>query len=180
MANETTSGLTSGGVVEGADKIYIIDSGNSRRNTIDDVKTYIKTAAIDILPDTVVVEVFAADEDIVVGDGAAIVPIPKIVSAEGRELIDVEAWVITPATGSGTETIDIQIARVRAGVAADVLTTKLTVNEDDYHSKDATAAAIDATKDDVAEGDTYRIDIDAVPSTTPGTGLWVAFQWKKP
>lgn len=179
MANKEITDLTAATVLTGAEKFHVDQGGNSREAGVDDVATFVQTDKIDKIADTLVVEVFAPDQDIEVGDGAAYFMVPA--SQNGRNCVEFEATIITPATGSGSETVDIQIVRVRSGTPVDVLSTKLTVDEDEYSSNDAaTPAVIDAANDDVATEDLYRVDIDAVPSTTPGTGLQVAATWQKP
>ena len=96
----------------------------------------------------------------------------------GMNLVYCHAENIVAATGSGSETTTIQIYNVTQ--TADMLTTELTIDEDETGSDQATAYAIDAANDDVAENDVIRIDIDAVPSTTGGNGLIVTLGFEKP
>lgn len=128
-------------------------------------------------PTTVVLEVFGPGEDVATGDGAAYFPIPP--ELDGYDLTAVWGRVITAATGSGSETITVQVHN--ATQAADMLSTRLTIDEDEASSATAAAAAvIDTANDDVADFDLLRIDVDAVPSTTPGTGLYVGLKFAKP
>jgi len=74
---------------------------------------------------------------------------------------------------------DIEIYNLTDTV--DMLTTTLTIDEDETGSDTAAAAAvIDASNDDVAENDVIRVDIDAVPGTTGGSGLIVTLGFEKP
>ncbi len=64
--------------------------------------------------------------------------------------------------------------------AADMLTTKLTIDSGETDtSTAATAAVIDTANDDVATGDQIRIDVDAV-STTAAKGLIVELTFQLP
>ena len=94
----------------------------------------------------------------------------------GMNLVYCHAENIVAATGTGTTTIQIY----NVTQTADMLTTELTIDEDETGSDQATAYAIDAANDDVAENDVIRIDIDAVPSTTGGNGLIVTLGFEKP
>lgn len=93
----------------------------------------------------------------------------------GMNLVEVHAEVITAGT---TGTTDIQIANVTQ--AADMLTTKLTIDSGETGSDTAaTPAVIDTANDDVATNDVIRIDVDAV-STTPAQGLIVTLGFQLP
>lgn len=100
------------------------------------------------------------------GDGKAYLHIPPDIS--GLNLVYVHAEVETAGT---TGTMDIQIHNVTQ--AADMLTTKLTIDSGETGSDTAaTAAVIDTANDDVSTNDLLRIDVDAV-HTTPAEGLIV-------
>lgn len=107
------------------------------------------------------------------GDGKAYFRVPA--SMGGMDLVAVAARVITAGT---TNTTDIQIHNLTQ--AADMLSTKITVDSAETDSSTAaTAAVIDASNDDVASGDLLRIDVDAV-STTPAQGLIVSMEFRLP
>lgn len=129
-----------------------------------------------IEPKTVVLEVFPYATDVETGNGATYFPIPA--ELNGYDLTAVSARGGVAATGSGAETTTIQIHNATS--AADMLSTELTIDEDETSSSTATAAVINTAEDDVATDNLLRIDIDAVPSTTPGTGLWVTLVFEKP
>ena len=98
---------------------------------------------------------------------------------DGTNLVYCHAENIIAATGSGSETTTIQIHNLTQ--TADMLTTELTIDEDETGSDTAAAAyAINAAEDDVAENDIIRVDIDAVPGTTGGSGLIVTLGFEKP
>lgn len=107
------------------------------------------------------------------GDGKFYFIIPS--SMNGMDLVEVNARVITAGT---TNTTDIQIANVTQ--AADMLSTKMTIDSAETStSTAATPAVIDTGNDDVATNDLIRVDIDAV-STTPAQGLIVTLIFRLP
>lgn len=108
-----------------------------------------------------------------IGDGAAYFRVPSALN--GMNLVAVAARVITAGT---TGTTDIQIANVTQ--AADMLTTKITIDSTETDSSTAaTPAVIDTNNDDVATGDLIRIDVDAVSTTKP-KGLIVTLEFRLP
>jgi hypothetical protein len=118
-------------------------------------------------------QVFPGDYDVETGDGKLYFPIPT--KLNGYNLTAVHAKAITAGT---TGTTDIQIHNVTQ--AADMLSTKLTIDSGEIGSDTAaTPAVIDTNNDDVATNDTIRIDIDAV-STTPPSGLLLRLGFTKP
>jgi hypothetical protein len=111
--------------------------------------------------------------DLTTGDGKFYMHVPP--AFNGMNLMYVHAKVITAGT---TGTLDIQIANVTQ--AADMLTTKLTVDSGETGSDTAaTPAVIDTANDDVATNDQLRIDIDAIPTTAP-KGLIVTLGFQLP
>ena len=117
--------------------------------------------------------VFDFTTDVATGDGKFYFHIDS--SLAGNDLIDVHAEVITAGT---TGTTDIQINNVTQ--AADMLTTKLTIDSAETGSDTAaTAAVIDTANDDVAVNDLIRIDVDAVSTTAP-KGLIITLGFRKP
>jgi len=114
------------------------------------------------------------------GDGKAYFRIPTTLN--GMNLVSCAAAVIAKST-SGLPTI--QIARGRQSSAtsahtfADMLTTKVTIDANEFDSKDAaTAAVIDGSNDDVLTGDLIRIDVDV--AGTAATGLIVTLSFRLP
>lgn len=109
----------------------------------------------------------------VTGDGQACFRVPAAMN--GMNLVTVAAAVSTAGT---TNTTDVQIRN--ATQAADMLTTKITIDSGETDTLTAaTAAVIDAANDDVATGDMIYIDVDAV-STTPAKGLIVSLGFQLP
>lgn len=119
----------------------------------------------------IIIQVFDGASDVETGDGKAYFTIPSYLN--GFILKAVHAKVVTAGT---TNTTDIQIANVTDSV--DMLSTKLTIDSTETGSDTAaTAAVIDATKDDVATNDLLRIDVDAT-STTKAKGLVVRLEFE--
>lgn len=119
------------------------------------------------------VEVFAPTTNTATGDGKAYVAIPA--NLNGARLTAVQGNVVTAGT---TGTTDIQLARVRSGTPADILTTKLTIDSGETGSDTATAYAISTTNNEMATGDVIRVDVDAVAGT-PAIGLNLTLEFTK-
>lgn len=152
--------------------------------TIAETNTGTDTARV-VTPDglagsnygTAVVPLIVFDDgtDCATGDGAGDIwfRVPSILN--GFDLVGVAACCQTAGT---TGTMDIQIHNVTQ--AADMLTTKITIDSAETDSSTAaTAAVIDTANDDVATGDQIRIDVDAV-HTTAAKGLLVELQFRLP
>lgn len=78
---------------------------------------------------------------------------------------------------SGTGVLTVQIRNVTDAV--DVLSTKLTIDTSETDTLTAaTAAVIDTTKDDVATGDQFAIDVDVAGTST--LYAWVEIGFTKP
>lgn len=108
--------------------------------------------------------VFWWTSDCEVGDGAFYFHIPA--DLDGFDLTEIHGEVITAGV---TNTMDIQIHNVTS--AADMLSTKLTIDTAETGSDTAAVpAVINAAEDDVAENDLLRVDIDAVHDT-PAKGF---------
>lgn len=126
---------------------------------------------------TAVVQIFVFDDatDCATGDGAGDVFFRVPSTINGFDLVGVAAQCQTAGT---TGTMDVQIHNVTQ--AADMLTTKITIDSAETDSSTAaTAAVIDTANDDVATGDQIRIDVDAV-HTTAAKGLLVELQFRLP
>lgn len=117
--------------------------------------------------------VFDFTTDTATGDGKFYAHVPA--ALDGMNLVEVHAEVITAGT---TGTTDIQIHNLTQ--AADMLSTKLTIDSAETGSDTAaTAAVIDTANDDIAENDVLRVDVDAV-STTAAKGLIVTLGFQLP
>lgn len=128
--------------------------------------SYAGTKVAELMP-------FLAGDDVTVGDGAAYFTMPS--PYNGMNLVAVHARVITAGT---TGTTDVQIANVTQ--AADMLSTKLTIDSGETGSDTAaTPAVIDTGNDDVATNDLIRVDVDAT-STTKAKGLIIRMEFQLP
>lgn len=122
---------------------------------------------------TVLIEVFGPTTAASTGDGKKYFPIPADLG--GMNLVAVHAMVVTAGT---TNLLTIQIHNLTQ--AADMLSTRITIDSTEVGSNTAaTPAVIDTANDDVAAYDRIRIDIDAV-HTTPSQGLVVALTFETP
>lgn len=118
---------------------------------------------------------------ITTGDGKAYIRIPT--SLNGMNLVSVSAALTAPST-SGTPTVMIARGRQSSATSAhtyvDMLSTAITIDANEYDSKDATTAAvINTSNDDVATGDLIRVDVDGVGSG-PTAVLVVTLQFRLP
>lgn len=122
-----------------------------------------------------VVSILVSDPNgdaITTGDGKAYWRVPS--TCNGMNLVAVAAALIT-VSSSGIPTVQIH----NLTQAADMLTTKLTIDASETDSSTAAAAAvIDGANDDVATGDMLRIDIDV--AGTGAKGLMVEMQFQLP
>lgn len=111
-----------------------------------------------------------AGSAITTGDGKAYFRVPSVLN--GYNLVGVAAHVTT-VSSSGLPTV--QIHNVTDTV--DMLSTALTIDENEKDSKDATiAAVINTSNDDVATGDELRIDVDLAGTGTKGLIVEMQFQ----
>jgi hypothetical protein len=118
-------------------------------------------------------QVVASGVNVATGDAKAFFRVPSVMN--GWNLVDVAMCCYTAGT---TGTMDVQIRNKTDSV--DMLSTKLTIDSGETDTATAaTAAVIDATKDDVATGDQICIDVDAI-QTTPAQGLYVELIFQLP
>lgn len=120
-----------------------------------------------------VVEVLVSDpngDPLTTGDGKAHFFIPPILN--GHNLVDADACVTTVST-SGLPTIQVH----NLTQAADMLSTRITIDENEKTSYTADAPpVIDGGNDDVATGDELRIDIDVAGTGTKGLAVILTFE----
>jgi hypothetical protein len=129
------------------------------------------------------IEIYGPGVSASTGDGKTYFYIPPALN--GMNLVGVRAQVYTAGT---TNTLNVDIARcvaastgnICSSTVADVLSTNLTIDSAENASDTAaTAAVIDTANDDVATGQVYRFDIDAV-HTTPSQGLLLILTFQLP
>ena len=129
-----------------------------------------------------VVSILVSDpggDAITTGDGKAYFRVPSVMN--GWNLVAVAASLST-VSSSGIPTVQIRRSRYATPTtrtAADMLSTKLTVDASEFDSIDAAAAAVIYTpNDDVNTGDHIYIDIDV--AGTGAKGLVVETIWQLP
>lgn len=111
--------------------------------------------------------------DVSTGDGKAFFRVPA--ELNGYNLTRVAAAAYTAGV---TGTMDIQLRNKTQ--AADMLSTKMTIDTTETDTATAAApAVIDTDEDDVATGDQIAVDVDAV-QTTAAKGLYVELLFTKP
>ena len=139
------------------------DSNNPKRATAQSVA---ETARVEIefMPFDLVTNVAAGD-----GAGGVFFRVPAWMN--GYNITAVAAAHGTAGTGTGTTTIQLR----NVTQAADILSTRITIDSTETDSATAAAAAvIDAAQDDLTTGDLIRVDVDAIPATTAPVGLIVS------
>lgn len=130
--------------------------------------------------ESVTVEVFAAATALATGDGKKYFRLPTTVN--GMNLVASSAAVFAKST-SGTPTVMLARGRQSSATSAhtfvDMLSTAITIDANEYDSKDAaTAAVINGSNDDIATGDLIRVDVDV--AGTAATGLFVTLEFRLP
>ncbi len=147
----------------GYGKVYV-DSTSNDLSFVDNGGT-----VHDISARVVEVVLFDWTTNVSTGNGAFFYHVPAAMN--GLNITKVHAQVITAGT---TGTTDIQIHNVTS--AADILSTKLTIDSGETGSHTAAAAAvINTSEDDLTENDLIRFDVDAVSTTAP-QGLIVTLE----
>lgn len=121
--------------------------------------------------------VIPAATTVTTGDGKAYIRIPP--ALDGMKLAGASIAVMAPST-SGTPTVQIARGRQSSPTSAhsyvDMLSTALTIDANEYDSKDAaTAGVVDAANATVATGDLIRIDVDVAGTGTAGLVLTATF-----
>jgi hypothetical protein len=110
------------------------------------------------------------------GDGKACLPIPS--ELNGYNLTGVAASVTT-VSSSGIPTVQLRRSRRTNATTrsdADMLSTKVTIDANEFESSDAAAAAvIDTGNDDVQTGDMLYADIDVAGTGVKGLSLTLTF-----
>ena len=116
--------------------------------------------------------IFGAAETITTGDGKAYITIPPGINGFNLKTLQIE---IDVKSTSGA--LSFMIARGRRATPtsdytyADILTTAITIDQNEYSSATAAAYAIDTSKDDLQTGDKLRIDCDGAGTGAKGATL---------
>lgn len=104
------------------------------------------------------------------GDGKVIFLVPQ--ELNGYNLVGANAFVTT-VSSSGTPTVQIR----NVTDAVDMLSTRITIDANEYTSYTAAAAAVvNATYDDLATGDRLAVDVDVAGTGAKGLGIVLTFQ----
>ncbi len=115
-------------------------------------------------------QVIADDAALTVEDGKQYFTVPPLLN--GMNLVDADAMVATAST-SGLPTIQIR----NVTQSQDMLSTRITIDENEFASYTATTPpVIDTTKDDVATADVLRIDVDVAGTGTLGLHVVLTFR----
>lgn len=99
------------------------------------------------------------------GDGKWFFTVPAHLN--GVNIVSVHASV--PGSPSSSGAVTVQLARVRSGTPADMLSTAVTIDATESSSYTAaTPPVINASYDDLATGDFLRVDVDGAGSGAKG------------
>ena len=155
MANTKTEDLTPAGALTGTELLHIVQSGNSRQTTTQDIADL---AAGSSPTESLIVAVGDETTAITSGTGKVTFRMPYAFT-----LTEVRAS-LTTASSSGDPTIDIN----EGGTT--ILSTKLSI---DSGEKTSTTATTPAVISDAAIADDAEITIDIDTAGTGATGLKV-------
>jgi hypothetical protein len=146
-----------------------VDTGQLAANSVTDAKLEKERVQIKVLPST---QLWST------GDGKFKFTVTDD-RLDGSDLTAVVIACDTPST-SGTPTV--QLARGRRATPSgapsynDMLTTRATIDQDEYTSLDAaTALVINTSYDDIDKGDIIRVDIDVAGTDTKGLDVMLEF-----
>ena len=119
---------------------------------------------------TLIIKVLADGDTLITGDGKMYISIPAFLN--GWNLVDADACVYT-VSSSGTPTVQIR----NVTDSQDMLSTRITIDANEYSSYTAaTAAVVNTSYDDVASGDRIAIDVDVAGTGTKGLEVHLKFQ----
>lgn len=179
QGSNTTTVVSASATVAGKVELATLSEINTGTDTVraivpDDLAgSYAGTKSVSIYA-------IEAATTVTTGDGKSYMRVPAALN--GMNLVTAAAAVNTKST-SGLPTV--QIARGRQSSAtsahtyADMLSTKVTIDANEFDSKDgATAAVIDGANDDVLTGDLIRVDVDVAGTGT--AGLIVNLEFRLP
>jgi hypothetical protein len=155
-------------VATGADTAAKLVAGANGRILVADssTSTGLKWAAPPI-------QIKVIDDNTILGVGDGQVIILATDDLNGLNLVKAHAFVTTAST-SGIPTV--QLHRIRSGVNADMLTTKITIDANEISSYTAaTAHVVDTANDDIATGDLISVDVDVAGTNAKGLGVVLFF-----
>lgn len=132
-----------------------------------DSTTYLRGDGQWMPPQPITAQMLVTDPNgsaITTGDGQAFLTVPA--AWNGKTVASVDASVTT-VSSSGAVTV--QLARVRAGTPADVLSTAVTIDATESASYTAAVpSVVDTANDDLATGDFLRVDVDGAGTGAKG------------
>jgi hypothetical protein len=134
--------------------------------------TEVEAALLELYKRPVEVVIQVSDPNgaaITTGDGKAYFPIPALLN--GANLTAANAS-LTTVSSSGDPLIQIH----NLTQTADMLSTRITIQANELHSKDGTPGVVDANNDDVATGDLIRVDVDTAGTGAKGLSIILRFQ----
>lgn len=165
-----------GGVVDsynsGTGSLVFTSTGYDGSGTHTDWTVSLSAAVIgsDLAKRVIQVKVIDDLTTLTTGDGKVIFLVPQ--ELNGYNLVGANAFVTT-VSSSGTPTVQIR----NVTDAVDMLSTRITIDANEYTSYTAAAAAVvDATYDDVATGDRLAVDVDVAGTGAKGLGIVLTFQ----
>ena len=132
----------------------------------------------DIVRDTAIyLVVFNHEEVLSVGTGIKYFTI--IPELNGTDLLSVSAFI---KTASSADPVKIQLSRGRRATPSsaltfnDILTTKITIDQDEFSSLDAVQPVVGETYKGVLTGDVIGIDIEEIGTGTKGLDIGLVFR----
>ena len=115
------------------------------------------------------IKVVSDSQTVSTGDGKITIEIGP--DLDGTNLVFVRAYVTT-VSSSGLPTVQIR----NVTQAADMLSTKVSIDVSEKSSRTAsTPAVIDTANDDVADGDQIAVDVDVAGTGAKGLGVILRF-----
>lgn len=156
IATQAASAVAiTGGSVTGITDITIADGGTGA-STADVARTNLGARHI------VHIKVFKDSDALTTGDGKFYFTVPA--ELNGLVIIDADIAVST-VSSSGLPTVQLNNSRL----AADILSTAMTIDASEYSSYTAaTAPVINTANDDLQTGDRIRVDVDVAGTGTQG------------
>lgn len=188
MAGNKISALGSNSTIAAGDLFPNVDvsdtsqgaAGTTKKSTAAQLATYMLNNPASGTTRAAAFQVVDGATALATGDGKAYIPIPSTLN--GYNITSGAIQVIIKST-SGTPTV--QVARGRQANAtsdftySDVFSTKITIDANEYDSKDATTPmVVDTANDDLATGDVLRVDCDL--AGTGAKGLTIRFIFTLP
>jgi hypothetical protein len=152
---------------------WLIEKGANSENLLDAVVSSPSALGEAEARPVEVVKIMVGDmtTDLTTGDGKAGFIVPT--KLNGWNLIRAHAGLLTAQSTSGVPTVQIR----NATQTADMLTTKVTIDANEWTSHTAAAApVVDAANDDVATGDRILVDVDVAGTGAQGLVVILEFQ----